>query len=76
MSRSGFVLFLGLLVRANLPPVVCQGKGGVDVLDDPSEDRIGVHEVVAQLVQAVDVALLVPKDAFVIVAGEITAKGD
>ena len=66
-------LFLGLLVRADLSPVVRQGEGGVDALDDPSEDGVGVHEVVAQLVQAVDVTLLVPKNTVVIVAGEVAA---
>ena len=70
------VLFLGLLVRADLPPVVCQGKGGVDALDDPPENGVGVHEVVAQLVQAVDIALLVPKDAVVVITSQVAGKGD
>ena len=42
----------------------------------PRKMGVGVHKVVAQLVQAVDSALLVPKDVVVIVAGEVAAERD
>ena len=42
----------------------------------PRKMGVGVHKVVAQLVQAVDSALLVPKDVVVIIAGKVAAERD
>ena len=42
----------------------------------PRKVGVGVHKVVAQLVQAVDSALLVPKDVVVIIAGKVAAERD
>ena len=72
-----FLIFLlGLFVRADLSPVVRKRERRIDALDDAPEDGVGVHEIVAQLVQAVDIALLVPKDAVVVIASQVAGKGD